>query len=73
MGFNDFILNFSIAPLVKAGSSLMGYDNKTVWQFFVKTYGLFYTTLVATCWLSAQAVQVCMENQLTNPYVKSVA
>ena len=57
----------------------MGNDNKTVrskitvWQLFVKTYGLFYITLVATCWLSAQAVQECMENQLTNPYVKSVA
>ena len=45
----------------------------TIWQFFVKTYGLFYITLVAPCWLSAQAVQECIENQLTNSYVKSVA
>ena len=44
----------------------------TIWQFFVKTYGLFYITLVAPCWLSAQAVQECIENQLTNLYVKSV-
>ena len=29
--------------------------------------------LVAPCWLSAQAVQECIENQLTNSYVKSVA
>ena len=43
------------------------------YQFFVKTYGLFYITLVAPCWLSAQAVQECIENQLTNSYVKSVA
>ena len=57
----------------------MGNDNKTVWskirvwQFFVKTYGLFYITLVTDCWLSAQAVQECIENQLKNSYVKSVA
>ena len=57
----------------------MGNDNKTVkskitvWQFFVKTYGLFYINLVAPCWLSAQAVQECIENQLTNSYVKYVA
>ena len=57
----------------------MGNDNKTVKnkildrQFYVKTYGLFYITLVAPCWLSAQAVQECIENQLTNSYVKSVA
>ena len=49
----------------------MGNDNKTVrnkitvWQFFVKTYGLFDITLVAPCWLSAQAVQECIENQQT--------
>ena len=48
----------------------MGNDNKAVrskiseWQFFVKTYGLFYITLVAPCWLSAQAVQEYIENQL---------
>ena len=57
----------------------MGNDNKTVrskilvWQFFVKTYGLFHITLVAPCWLSAQAVQERIENQLTNSYEKSVA
>ena len=58
----------------------MGNDNKTVrskinniWQFFVKTYGLFYITLLAPSWLSAQAVQDCIENQLTNSFVKSVA
>ena len=57
----------------------MGNDNKTVkskitvLQFFVKTYGLYYIILVAPCWLSAQAVQECIENQLTNSYVKSVA
>ena len=58
----------------------MGNYNKTVrskinnlTQFFVKTYGLFYIILVAPCWLSAQAVQECIENQLTNSYVKSVA
>ena len=45
----------------------------TTRQFFVKTYGLFYITLVAPCWLSAQAVQECIENQLTNSYVKYVA
>ena len=39
----------------------------------MKTYGLFYITLVAPCWLSAQAVQECIDNQLTNSYVKSVA
>ena len=43
-----------------------------VWQFFVKTYGLFYITLVAPWWLSAQAVQECIENQLTNSYVCSL-
>ena len=43
----------------------------TVWQFFVKTYGLFYIALVIPC--SAQAVQECKENQPTNSYVKSVA
>ena len=57
----------------------MGNDNKIVRnkildsQFFVKTYGLFYITLLAPCWLSAQAVEECIENQLTNFYVKSVA
>ena len=57
----------------------MGNDNKTArskildWLFFVKTYGLFYITLVAPCWLSAQAVQECIENQPKNSYVKSVA
>jgi hypothetical protein len=57
----------------------MGNDNKTVrskirvWRFFVKTYGLFYITLVAPCWLSAQTVQEYIENQLTNSYVKFVA
>ena len=29
--------------------------------------------LLAPCWLSAQAVQGCIENQLRNSYVKSVA
>ena len=29
--------------------------------------------LVAPCWLSAQAVQECIENQLKNSYVKFVA
>ena len=54
----------------------MGNDNKTVrnkildWQFFVKTYGLFYITLLG---LSPQAVQECIENQLKNSYVKFVA
>ena len=55
----------------------MGNDNKSirgkipVWQFFVKTYGLLYITLVAPCWLSAQTVQESIENQLKNSYVKS--
>ena len=45
----------------------MGNDIKTIrskitlWQFFAKTYGLFYITLVAPCWLSVQAVQECIE------------
>ena len=30
-------------------------------------------TLVAPCWLSAQAVQECIENQLTNSYVKCLS
>ena len=46
---------------------------RTVWKFFVKTYGLFYITLLAPCWLSAQEVQECIVNQETNSYVKSVA
>ena len=58
----------------------MGNDNKTVrsktldWQFFVKTYGLFHITLVAPCWLSAQAVQECVENQLIDdlPYLVEI-
>ena len=57
----------------------MGNDNKTVrskinnFTVLCETYGLFYITLVAPCWLSAQAVQECIENQLTNSYVNSVA
>ena len=57
----------------------MGNDNKSVRSkinnltVLCETYGLFYITLVAPCWLSAQAVQECIENQLTNSYVKSVA
>ena len=47
------------------------FNNLTV---LCETYGLFYITLVAPCWLSAQAVQECIENQLTNSHsVKSVA
>ena len=30
----------------------------------MKIYGLSYITLVAPCWLSAQAVQECIENSL---------
>ena len=47
----------------------MGNDNKTVRGKIInltvlcETYGLFYITLVAPSWLSAQAVQ-CIENQL---------
>ena len=57
----------------------MGNDNKTVRSkvnnltVLCENYGLFYITLVAPCWLSAQAVQECIENQPTNSYVKSVA
>ena len=53
----------------------MGNDNKTVgskildWQFFVKTYGLFYIALLAPCWLSAQAVQEYIENQLHTYFI----
>ena len=57
----------------------MGNDNKTVRSkityltVLCETYGLFYITLVAPCWLSAKLVQECIENQLINSYVKSVA
>jgi hypothetical protein len=34
--------------------------------FGLTFFGLFYITLVAPCWLSALAVQECIENQLTN-------
>ena len=52
----------------------MGNDNKTVlcenlWPILYYLGG----PLVAPWWLSAQAVQECIENQLTNSYVKSVA
>ena len=54
----------------------MGNDNKTVrnkildWQFFVKKPMAYF---ILPCWLSPQAVQECIENQLKNSYVKFVA
>ena len=57
----------------------MGDDNKTIRSknnnLTVLSENLWpiHITLVAPCWLLAQAVQECIENQLTNSYVKSIA
>jgi hypothetical protein len=65
------------------GRSVMGNDDKIVrskinnltvicenlWPILYNLSG----PLLALCWLSAQAVQECIENQPTNSYVMSVA
>ena len=48
----------------------MGNDNKAIRSkinnltVLCETYGFFYITLVAPCWLSTQVVQEGKENQL---------
>ena len=58
----------------------MGDDNKTIRSkinsltvICENLWTISYFTLVAPFWLSAQAVEDFIENQLTNSHVKSVA
>ena len=72
--------------ILKTGRSLTGNDNKTIrskinsstflWKNlwpFLYYFGGPFKSQQGPCWLSAQAVQECIENQPANSYEKSVA